>query len=89
MFRARSEFDSQLISFNIATFYLPVRSYTVIQRACTRHAATLDTGLVASGYPGGSLTHLFSNHFQYARAPHCSRFVRLSALVSCEVEPPV
>ena len=36
--------------------------------AVTRHAATLDTGLVASGYPGGSLTHLSSTHFQYARA---------------------
>jgi hypothetical protein len=33
-----------------------------------RHAATLDTGLVASGYPGGSRTHMSSTHFQYARA---------------------
>ena len=40
--------------------------------AVTRHAATLDTGLVASGYPGGSLTHLSSTHFQYARAIFCS-----------------
>ncbi len=40
--------------------------------AVTRHAATLDTGLVASGYPGGSLTHLSSTHFQYARARFCS-----------------
>ena len=36
--------------------------------ADTGHAATLDTGLVASGYPGGSRTHLSSTHFQYARA---------------------
>jgi hypothetical protein len=36
--------------------------------AVTRHAATLDTGLVANGYPDGSLTHLSSTHFQYARA---------------------
>ena len=35
--------------------------------AVTKHAATLDTEPVASSYPGGSHTHLFSNHFQYAR----------------------
>jgi hypothetical protein len=34
----------------------------------TWHAATLDTGLVANDYPGGSLTHLPSTHFKYARA---------------------
>ena len=32
------------------------------------HAATLDTGLVASGYPGGIPTRWSSTHFQYARA---------------------
>ena len=36
--------------------------------AVTRHAATLDTGPVANSYPRGIRTHLFSNHFQYARA---------------------
>jgi hypothetical protein len=36
--------------------------------AVTRHAATLDTGPVANGYPGGVPTRLSSNHFQYALA---------------------
>ena len=36
--------------------------------AVTRHAATLDTEPLAKSYSGGSRTHLFSNHFQYARA---------------------
>ena len=40
--------------------------------AVTRHAATLDTEPLAKSYPGGSRTHLFSNHFQYARARFCS-----------------
>jgi len=31
-------------------------------------AATLDTGRVASAYPGGSHTRLSSSHFQSARA---------------------
>ncbi len=45
----------------------------------TRHAATLDTGPVANSYPDGIHTHLFSNHFQYARATFfCSAFVMLS-----------
>ena len=44
--------------------------------AATRHAATLDTGLVANGYPGGGHTHLFSNHFQYLRATLCSLLFR-------------
>jgi hypothetical protein len=39
--------------------------------AVTRHAATLDTGPVANSYPDGSPTHLFPNHFQYARAFFC------------------
>jgi|JI10StandDraft_1071094.scaffolds.fasta_scaffold30244_6 hypothetical protein len=40
--------------------------------AVTRHAATFDTGPVANSYPDGNRIQLFSNHFQYARAPHCS-----------------
>ncbi|WP_396160088.1 hypothetical protein [Flavobacterium sp.] len=32
-----------------------------------RHAVMLDTGPVASGYPDGSVIHLSSTHFQYAR----------------------
>jgi hypothetical protein len=32
------------------------------------YPATLDTGPVANGYPGGSLPRSSSNHFQYARA---------------------
>lgn len=32
----------------------------------TKHAATLDTGLVANDYPGGIPTRLSSNHFQFA-----------------------
>jgi hypothetical protein len=40
--------------------------------AVTRHAATLDTKPLAKSYSGGIRTHLFSNHFQYARATHCS-----------------
>ena len=36
------------------------------------HAATLDTGPVASGYPGGSRTRWSTNHFQSARASLCS-----------------
>ena len=35
--------------------------------AVTRHAATLDTGPVANGYPGGVPTRLSPNHFQFAR----------------------
>ena len=38
--------------------------------AVTRNAATLDTKPLAKSYSGGIRTHLFSNHFQYARAPH-------------------
>jgi len=40
----------------------------------TWYAATLDTGLVANDYPGGSLAHLSSTHFQYARPSDCSGF---------------
>ncbi len=40
--------------------------------ADTGHAATLDTGLVAKSYPGGSLAHLSSTRFQYARPSDCS-----------------
>ena len=35
------------------------------------NAATLDTEPPAKSYSGGSLTHLSSNHFQYARSSHC------------------
>jgi hypothetical protein len=35
--------------------------------AVTRHAATLDTGPVASSYPRGVSTRLSTNHFQSAR----------------------
>ena len=51
----------------------------------TRHAATLDTRPVANSYPGGSHTHLSTNHFQYARAPLCSL---LSVSIQRLVEPP-
>jgi hypothetical protein len=37
--------------------------------AVTRHAATLDTGPVASSYPRGVSTRLSTNHFQSARPP--------------------
>ncbi len=39
--------------------------------AATRHAATLDTELVAKSYSGGNRTHLLSNHFQYALPCDC------------------
>ncbi len=39
--------------------------------AVTRHAATLDTEPRAKSYSGGSLTHLSSNHFQYAHGSIC------------------
>ncbi len=38
--------------------------------AVTSHAATLDTGLRARSYPGGSRTHLSMKHFQFAPDPH-------------------
>ena len=41
--------------------------------AVTRHAATLDTEPLAKSYSGEILTHLSSNHFQYARAFFCYR----------------
>jgi hypothetical protein len=35
------------------------------------HAATLDTGPVANGYPGGSRSRWSTNHFQFALATSC------------------
>ena len=40
----------------------------------TRYAATLDTGPVASGYPGGVHSRWSTNHFQFARARGCSAY---------------
>ena len=38
-------------------------------------AATLDTEPLAKSYSDGSLTRLYSNHFQYAPASHCSSII--------------
>ena len=46
------------------------------------HAATLDTGPVASGYPGGIRTRWSTNHFQSARAPPC--YVTDSMFSDCD-----
>ncbi len=58
--------DSQSIPFILVTF-LPVNETLCFNVSVTRHAATLDTEPRAKSYSGGSRTHLFSNHFQYAR----------------------
>jgi len=47
----------------LCTLQLPISA-----RVPYTTAATLDTGRVASAYPGGSHTRLSSSHFQSARA---------------------
>jgi hypothetical protein len=66
-----SGIQSNRCSGIVATCWLLDYQTVLLAFACetdARHAATLDTGLVASGYPGGSRTHMSSTHFQYARA---------------------
>jgi hypothetical protein len=55
--------------------FCPKNEIPCFNVAVTRHAATLDTEPPAKSYPGGSRTHLFSNHFQYARASICYGFL--------------
>ena len=60
-------------SRSIHPHYLSVyASRCHFRQSLYRHPATLDTGHGANAYPGGDHTRLSSNHFQSARAIHCS-----------------
>ena len=56
--------------FILATFLCTLQD-TTSERSPYTHPATLDTGPVASGYPGGIPTRSSTNHFQFARATDC------------------
>jgi hypothetical protein len=62
--------------------FCPKESLSCFNVPVTRHAATLDTEPRAKSYSGRSRTHLFSNHFQYARAMVCYPQVVVSGLRS-------